>query len=95
MKVRAGVRDQWVVLEEVESGLNRIVEVLRVADFRIVLRLGLVVPDAAKMSHHFARCNRLRFFGKCRAVFLDGSIEVEFAFLRQLHCADCSQGLRD
>ena len=52
VKLLAGLREQWIIFEEVETSLDRIVEVFCVSDLGIVLRAGLVMPDAGEMSHH-------------------------------------------
>ena len=56
MEVRTWGRNQWIVLEEVESGLDRIIEVFRVANFEIV-RASFVVANAAEMSHDLTGCD--------------------------------------
>ena len=85
MKLLSRFREQRVILEEVESGLNRIVEVLRVADLGIVLRTGFVVANACQVSHGLAGADRPGLLRKCRTVLLHRRVEIELSPLPQLH----------
>jgi hypothetical protein len=66
---------------------------LGIADFGIVLRTGFVVANAGEMSHDQTGGDRRRFLRECRAIFLNGSVEVELALLPKLHGSGRGKGL--
>ena len=76
MKLLSRFREQWIVLEEVEPGLDWVVEMLRVPHLRIILRTASGVANAGEMSHYLARGDWPWLLRKGRTIFLDGCVEV-------------------
>src|SRR5258708_30422449 len=95
MKLRARLRQQRIVLEEVESSRDGIVGVLRVPDFGVILRSRLVMPNAGQMTHDLASRNRPRLLRKRRTILLHRSVEVELSMLPQLHGGGRGQWFRN
>src|SRR2546422_9440547 len=50
----------------------------------ISFSVAIVVADTSQMAKQLARGDRRLFRGKCRTIFLDGSVEVQFAVLPKL-----------
>src|SRR3989442_7383713 len=50
----------------------------------ISFSVAIVVADTSQMAKQLARGDRRLFRWKCRTIFLDGSVEVQFAVLPKL-----------
>src|SRR5216684_7159717 len=50
----------------------------------VSLSVAIVVADASQVAKQLARGNRRFFLGKCRTIFLDGNVEVQFTLLPEL-----------
>ena len=91
----AWLRQQRVVGKELQPAANRVIEMFDIPDFGIVVRLRLVMANAAEMREQQAGCDRSFPLRKRRTVLLHGCIEVQLSAFRELHRRHGSERFRD
>ncbi len=93
MEVCAGRCDERIVLEEAQASGDGVSEVCGVVDLRKPGVAILVMTNAAEVTEQHARGDEGALIGKCRAIFLDRRIEIDFVLLPELHGSDSGDGL--
>ena len=92
----AGLGYEGIILEKIESGLDGIVKVFRVAAFEVLLVFaGFVVTNSAKVSEHLASGNGPGLLRKRGTVFLYRGVEIELAALPELQRSGCGERFGD